>query len=113
MRRMLKPVPTSVFLAKGSANTREKQASCCRHQSNSETHEQQSLESIIYRDVSAMKPLRIIRRFCRSEDGVTSVEYLVMVAMIVIAAIYGITATGAGAGGWWGKIGSDLGTHGF
>ena len=60
-----------------------------------------------------MKPLRIIRQFCRSDDGVTSVEYLVMVAMIVIAAIYGITATGAGAGGWWGKIASDLGIHGF
>ena len=60
-----------------------------------------------------MKPLRKFSQFCGCEDGVTSVEYCVMVAMIVIAAIVGIMATGGGAAGWWGNIDTDLNTYGF
>lgn len=65
----------------------------------------------MYRDLSVMKPLRIIRRFCRSKDGITSVEYCVTIAKIVIAAIYGIMATGAGGrvrlAPIWAPTGSD------
>ena len=63
--------------------------------------------------MTAMMIMRMLIKFCRREDGVTSVEYCVMVAMIVIAAIVGIMATGGGAAGWWGNIDTDLNTYGF
>jgi len=60
-----------------------------------------------------MRVLNILSTFCQSEDGATAVEYCVMIALIVIAVIAGVTATGGGAGAWWGNIDSDLDTHGF
>jgi Flp pilus assembly pilin Flp len=60
-----------------------------------------------------MNSLHILIQFLRREDGVTSVEYCVMLAFIFVAVIIGVTATGGGAAGWWGDIDSDLDTHGF
>lgn len=42
-----------------------------------------------------------IRRFYRSEDGPTAVEYAVLLALIVIAAIGAIRALGGGVEGRW------------
>lgn len=56
---------------------------------------------------------RNISRFCRREDGATSVEYCVMVALILLVLIVGLLSTGGGVAGWWGDIDTDLGTHGF
>jgi len=60
-----------------------------------------------------MKSLHILIQFLRREDGATSVEYCVMLAFIFVVVIIGVTATGGGAGAWWGSIDSDLNTHGF
>ena len=39
-----------------------------------------------------------LRRFLRDEDGPTTVEYAVILALIVIVAIFGIRAFGEGTG---------------
>jgi len=60
-----------------------------------------------------MFEIRSFRRFLRSDDGVTSVEYCVMLALILLVMMIGVAATGGGVAGWWGDIDSDLNTHGF
>ena len=60
-----------------------------------------------------MTAIRILSKFCRREDGVTSVEYCVMIALILLVLIVGLVATVGGVAGWWGDIDTDLGTHGF
>lgn len=60
-----------------------------------------------------MKFQRAIIRFLRSEDGPTSVEYCVMIALILLVVMAGISATGGGVNGWWNDIDTDLDTHGF
>jgi len=57
--------------------------------------------------------VRSLNRFIRNEDGVTSVEYCVMLALIILVMLVGVAATGGGVAGWWGDIDSDLDTHGF
>ena len=54
-----------------------------------------------------------IHRFLLSEDSPTAVEYCVMIALIVVAAVAGITATSGGVSAWWSDIDSDLDAHGF
>ena len=48
----------------------------------------------------------------RSEEAVTSVEYAVMLAMILLAAIGAIGSFGAETGGLWGGIEEDLEEYG-
>lgn len=57
--------------------------------------------------------VRTFRRFLCNDDGVTSVEYCVMLALILLVMMIGVVATGGGVAGWWGDIDSDLDTHGF
>ncbi len=57
--------------------------------------------------------VRTFRRFLFNDDGVTSVEYCVMLALILLVMMIGVVATGGGVAGWWGDIDSDLDTHGF
>jgi Flp pilus assembly pilin Flp len=54
-----------------------------------------------------------LSRFARKEDGVTSVEYCVMLALILVVMMIGAAATGGGVAGWWTDIDSELDTHGF
>lgn len=57
--------------------------------------------------------VRKLSRFVRRDDGVTSVEYCVMLAFVLLAVMIGVTATGGGVAAWWGEIDTDLDTHGF
>ncbi len=52
-------------------------------------------------------------RFLRCDDGVTSVEYCVMLAFVLLIVIAGVTAAGGGVSGWWNDINSDLDTYDF
>lgn len=52
-------------------------------------------------------------RFCREEDATTSVEYAVVLAMILMACFGAIQMVGGQAGGLWGGIIDDLRTVGF
>jgi Flp pilus assembly pilin Flp len=60
-----------------------------------------------------MNSLHILIQFLRREDGVTSVEYCVMLAFILVVVIIGVTTVGDGAAGLWVDIDSDLNTHDF
>ncbi len=42
--------------------------------------------------------------FLSSDDGATAVEYAVMVALIMVAALGGIILFGQGGNGVWGEI---------
>ncbi len=57
-----------------------------------------------------MKSLQHI--FC-NEEAATAVEYAVMLAMILMAAIGAIGSVGVGTGGMWGGIVSELRSFGF
>jgi len=50
-----------------------------------------------------MNSLNILIQFLRREDGVTSVEYCVMLAFILVVVIIGVTAVGNGAAAMVGK----------
>lgn len=60
-----------------------------------------------------MRIHRTLKQFLSCERGVTSVEYCVMLAFILLLVMVGVTATGGGVAGWWTDIDSDLDTHGF
>ncbi len=47
------------------------------------------------------------------EDGTTAVEYAVLIALILIAIIGGLTATGGGTQQWWENVGDEMTTHGM
>lgn len=51
--------------------------------------------------------------FLRSEDGPTAVEYAVMLGLILAGIITAISAVGAGTGGMYSNIDSELTSHGF
>ncbi|HET6883214.1 MAG TPA: Flp family type IVb pilin [Pirellulales bacterium] len=53
------------------------------------------------------------RRFLRSNEAATAVEYAVMLALILVAVISAISAVGGQAGGFWGGIKTNLDTSGF
>lgn len=50
----------------------------------------------------------IIRRFLWGEAGVTSVEYAVLLAMIIATLVSSIGFLGTQAGGYWGGIRNQL-----
>ncbi len=51
-----------------------------------------------------MRTLATIKRFIKSEDATTAVEYAVLLAMILTALIIGVTSAGGGVSGWWTNI---------
>jgi len=51
--------------------------------------------------------------FLKNEDGPTSVEYAVMLAMILMAVIVTITSFGQAQNQYWGGINTELQNHGF
>jgi Flp pilus assembly pilin Flp len=57
-----------------------------------------------------MRPLVDI---VRNEEAVTSVEYAVMLAMILMAVIGAIGTLGSQTGGMWGSIRSNMEAFGF
>jgi pilus assembly protein Flp/PilA len=50
-----------------------------------------------------------IRRFLKSEDGPTAVEYAVMLALIIIVCLTAITAVGTQAAAQWNNIAGQVG----
>jgi len=56
--------------------------------------------------VSAIR--QTLRRLLASEQGATAVEYGLIAALIVIAAMGGISALGGGAGGMWTELGNTV-----
>lgn len=57
-----------------------------------------------------MSPLR---RFLRSDEAATAVEYAVMMALILLACIGAIRSLGDGSSGLWGNNKSELDAAGF
>ncbi|MEW4490120.1 Flp/Fap pilin component [Thalassoglobus neptunius] len=57
--------------------------------------------------------IRSIRKFLADESGPTSVEYAVMLALILAVCIGAVRALGDGQTGMWGKNLSELERHGF
>ncbi len=55
-----------------------------------------------------MSAIAAIKRFLRSDDATTAVEYAVMLALILMAIIVGVTSTGGGASKWWSNIDSQI-----
>lgn len=53
------------------------------------------------------------RRILNDEQATTSVEYAVMLAMILLVMIVGVAAFGNAQDGAWAKIDTELTTHGF
>lgn len=45
-----------------------------------------------------------IKRFLLSDDGTTAVEYAVLLAMILVAIVFGVTSAGGGVSSWWNNI---------
>ena len=57
-----------------------------------------------------MKTLMLkVRRFFKSEDGPTAVEYAVMLALIIIVCLVAITAVGTQASTTFSNVASSLG----
>ena len=54
-----------------------------------------------------------IRKFLRSEEGPTAVEYAVLLAMILVVAVSSIAVFGGASGGMWGGIQTSLSGAGF
>jgi len=57
--------------------------------------------------------LNALMRFLDSEDGPTTVEYAVMLALILASIIAAIGTVGNGTGNMYGHIDSELTNHGF
>jgi pilus assembly protein Flp/PilA len=57
--------------------------------------------------------MRPLIEILRNEQGATSVEYAVVLALILIAVIGAIGSLGAETGGLWGGINTDLEDAGF
>ena len=57
--------------------------------------------------------MRWVAHFLASEDGPTSVEYAVLLALILMAIIGAVGAVGAQTGGMWGNIDRDMTTAGL
>lgn len=53
--------------------------------------------------------MRRFLHFLRGEDGPTSVEYAVMLALIIIVCIAAVTTVGGEVFNMWGNNGSELG----
>jgi pilus assembly protein Flp/PilA len=50
-----------------------------------------------------------LRRFLKSEDGPTAVEYAVMLALIIVVCLVAITAVGTQASSTFSNVASSLG----
>jgi pilus assembly protein Flp/PilA len=74
------------------------------------SHDLRSDKSLCHRTTQAagMNLLKTTLHFLRSEDGTTAVEYAVLLAMILIAIVFGVTSAGGGVSGWWGNIKTEI-----
>ena len=56
---------------------------------------------------------KVLCRFLRGEEAATTVEYAVMLGLILAAVIGAIGSVGSETGGLWGSIDTDLQSAGF
>ncbi|MFB3787084.1 MAG: Flp family type IVb pilin [bacterium] len=56
--------------------------------------------------------INAVKHFILSEDGPTAVEYAVTAALVIIAAIAGISALGTGLNTWFDATGTYVGELG-
>jgi Flp pilus assembly pilin Flp len=56
---------------------------------------------------------RYVKRFLRSSDAATAVEYAVLLALILMAVFSSILFVGGQTGGMWGGIQNDLTSAGL
>jgi pilus assembly protein Flp/PilA len=56
------------------------------------------------------KFFRLLRKFCKSEDGPTAVEYAVMLALIVIVCLASIRLIGTNANTQFQRVAQSLGS---
>lgn len=54
-----------------------------------------------------------LQRCLVDDDGTTAVEYSVMLAMILLVVIVGISAFGASQDSYWGRINTQMQSHGI
>ena len=57
---------------------------------------------------SRMKTRKSIHCFLNAEDGTTAVEYSVLLAMMLVAIIFGVTSTGGGVSAKWSIIKTNM-----
>jgi pilus assembly protein Flp/PilA len=57
--------------------------------------------------------MELVRQLIVGEDGPTSVEYAVMLALVLLAVVGAIGAFGGEAGGMWGGIDTDMAAAGL
>jgi len=63
-----------------------------------------------YMEEGIMKSvITAVKHFIQSEDGPTAVEYAVVAALVIVAAIVGISALGTGLNTWFGETGNYVG----
>jgi pilus assembly protein Flp/PilA len=62
-----------------------------------------------YRRPEMKTVLRNVRRFLKSEDGPTAVEYAVMLALIIVVCLVAITAVGTQASTTFSNVANSLG----
>lgn len=56
---------------------------------------------------------RFFSQLLKNEDGPTTVEYAVMLALILASIIAAVGSVGVGTGGMYSNIHSELDAHGF
>lgn len=60
-----------------------------------------------------MELIKLLKHLGRDEEATTSVEYAVMLAMILLAVIAGIAGFGNAQNGMWGNIDTQMQAHGI
>jgi Flp pilus assembly pilin Flp len=60
-----------------------------------------------------MQLWKTVKSFLDDTDALTTVEYCVLLAMILLAVLIGITAVGSSVLDWWTGIDTDLDSNGF
>lgn len=62
---------------------------------------------------SHISPFATVQDVCRTESGATSVEYAVMLALILMTLIVGVRSVGNSTGGMWANNNEKLQSVGF
>lgn len=52
----------------------------------------------------------IVKHFLRNQDGATAIEYGLICALVVIAAVAGMLLLGGGSNGMWSRVNNNVST---
>jgi pilus assembly protein Flp/PilA len=53
---------------------------------------------------------KIMKQFCKNDDGATAIEYGLILALIVIVCVASFSLLGSSSNGMWANIGSTAGS---